>query len=301
MYISYDYYRIFYYVAKYGSFSKAAEVLTHNQPNLTRTIKTLENELGCVLFTRSHKGVILTPEGEKLFEHISAAFEHFQAAEEELIENRSLKKGMVSIGATEIALRCFLLPILSRYKTRHPGVRLKISNSSTAEAVAMVENELIDLAIVTSPIEEAGNIVFKKLKSYKEIAICGEALKDEISAKEPLDFKELLSYPLVSLGKKSSTYRFYAPLFMHHGIQFAPDIEAATTDQIIPLVRHGMGVGFIPEDFLKVSPAGYRDIHPIKLTEPDPMRDIFLIKKHGHALSLPAKELEMMLLEGKTI
>lgn len=297
MYISYDYYRIFYYVAKYGSFSKAAEVLMHNQPNLTRTVKTLEKELGCVLFSRSHKGVTLTPEGEKLFEHISAAFEHISAAEEELIENRSLKKGFVSIGVTEIALRCFILPILSRYKNKHPGVRMKISNSSTAQAISMIESELIDLAIVTAPMDSSGDLIFRKLKSYKEVAICGESLKEEIMAKEPVSFKELLRYPLVSLGEKSSTYHYYAPLFLHHGISFSPDIEAATTDQIIPLVRHGMGVGFIPEDFLKVSPAGYSDIHPIKLSEPDPMRDIFLVKKKGHALSLPAKELEKMLLD----
>ena len=50
MYISYDYYRIFYYVARYGSISKAASVLMNNQPNLTRTIKNLEGELGCPLF-----------------------------------------------------------------------------------------------------------------------------------------------------------------------------------------------------------------------------------------------------------
>ena len=42
MYISYDYYRVFYYVARYGNVSKAAKLLLSNQPNLTRTIKKLE-------------------------------------------------------------------------------------------------------------------------------------------------------------------------------------------------------------------------------------------------------------------
>ena len=45
MYISYDYYRIFYYVAKYGNFTQAAQALMNNQPNITRTIKNLEAEL----------------------------------------------------------------------------------------------------------------------------------------------------------------------------------------------------------------------------------------------------------------
>ena len=42
MYISYDYYRIFYYVAKYGNITQAAKLLLNNQPNLTRSIKNLE-------------------------------------------------------------------------------------------------------------------------------------------------------------------------------------------------------------------------------------------------------------------
>ena len=75
MRISYDYYRIFYYVARYGSFSKAAEALLCGQPNITKTINNLEAQLGCKLFLRSNKGVTLTPEGEKLFEHAEIAFE----------------------------------------------------------------------------------------------------------------------------------------------------------------------------------------------------------------------------------
>ena len=50
MYISYDYYRVFYYVAKYGNITQTAKLLLNSQPNLTRTIKNLEAKLGCALF-----------------------------------------------------------------------------------------------------------------------------------------------------------------------------------------------------------------------------------------------------------
>ena len=105
MYISYDYYRIFYYVAKYGNVSQAAKLLLNNQPNMTRTIKKLEGELGCPLFLRSKKGMKLTPEGEKLYEHIRIAMEHIDAGEAELTENRNLQNGTVYIAASEVALR----------------------------------------------------------------------------------------------------------------------------------------------------------------------------------------------------
>ena len=95
MYISYDYYRIFYYVARYGSISKAASVLMNNQPNLTRTIKNLEGELGCPLFSRTNRGVKLTPEGKRLYEHIKIAFEQIEAGEAEIVDSKSLQNGSV--------------------------------------------------------------------------------------------------------------------------------------------------------------------------------------------------------------
>ena len=61
MTINYDYYRIFYVVAQCRSFTRAAEMLKNNQPNITRCMKNLEQELGCKLFHRSNKGVTLTP------------------------------------------------------------------------------------------------------------------------------------------------------------------------------------------------------------------------------------------------
>ena len=51
MAVPYDYYRLFYYVAKYHSFTRTAEILMNSQPNITSTMNNLENALGCQLFS----------------------------------------------------------------------------------------------------------------------------------------------------------------------------------------------------------------------------------------------------------
>ena len=112
--ITYDYYRIFYYVAQYKSFTKAAAALGNNQPNITRCMNNLEAELDCKLFLRSNKGVLLTPEGHKLYEHVAIAFEQLALGEEAIIRNRDLENGLISIGASENALRLILLSELDR-------------------------------------------------------------------------------------------------------------------------------------------------------------------------------------------
>ena len=115
MVISYDAYRTFYTVAKLGSFTRAANALMSSQPNLTRTIRNLESVLGCTLFVRSNRGVSLTPEGEKLFARVSVACEQIQAGEEELMNDRGLKSGVISLGASETALHSLLLPVLGAF------------------------------------------------------------------------------------------------------------------------------------------------------------------------------------------
>ena len=64
---NFEYYKIFYYVAKYENLTKAATALKTSQPAVTRTIHKLENELGCRLFTRSKTGMQLTPEGRTFY------------------------------------------------------------------------------------------------------------------------------------------------------------------------------------------------------------------------------------------
>ena len=56
-------------VARIGSINKASEELYIAQPNLSRSIKELETDLGIQIFDRSPKGMVLTPEGEKFIRY----------------------------------------------------------------------------------------------------------------------------------------------------------------------------------------------------------------------------------------
>lgn len=89
MSVSFDSYKTFYYVARLGSFTEAAKALYVTQPTVTHAIQMLEQELDCVLFQRSRKGVSLTPEAAMLYEHVRAACEHIFEAESALKAKRN--------------------------------------------------------------------------------------------------------------------------------------------------------------------------------------------------------------------
>ena len=287
MNISYDHYKIFYYVTKYGSITRAANALTLNQPNITRTIKTLEAELECTLFERTNKGVRLTPEGERLYEHIRTAVEQIQAGEEEVSLNKSLQNGIISIGATEVALRCFLLPVLGAYHSKYPSVKLKICNYSTPQAITALQKGLVDLAVVTTPADEIGSLNALKICSFRETAICGHVF--EHLAEKEVSIKEIAKYPLIALSTGTKTYEYYRDFFSENGLPFEPDIEAETADLILPMVQNGLGIGFVPEPFLD---GNADNICRLKIKENMPTRYICLIKNNEYALSIASRELE---------
>ena len=292
MNISYDYYRIFYYVAKHGSLTQAANALLNNQPNMTRAIKTLEHELGCTLFIRSNKGVKLTPEGEKLYRHIAIAFQQIEAGEAEISLDKTLQKGIVSIAVSEVALHGLLLPVLENYHIAYPGVRIKISNCSTPQAISELKNGLADFALVTTPTGIREDMKAVNIKRFTSVAVCGTAYSE--LGNRRLSLREITDYPIVSLDSKTKTYELYAKWFSDNGLVFSPDIEAATTDQLLPMIMHNLGIGFVPEMFVENGETTGRIIR-LNLMETVPSGSICLVTKKEPGLSIAAKQLTDML------
>ena len=295
MSVPYDYYRIFYYVAKYSSFTQAAAALHGSQPNITRTINLLEQELGCRLFERSHRGVTLTPEGERLYAHVQIMQEQMQAAEYELASRRSLHSGQIAIGASETALHGLLLPVLRDFKRRYPGVRLQITNHSTPQAIAALRSGLVELAVVGTPCGEIDALLNEqRLRTFRDLLVAGPDYA--YLAQQKLTYSEIARLPMISLGPDSSTHAFYAQLFAEHGAMLEPDIQTATTDQILPLVCYGMGLAFVPEDFAREAIA-QKEVVCLQMETPPPPRYISLVKDKSRPLSVAAMELERMLRE----
>ena len=141
---NFEYYKIFYYVAKYENLTKAATVLKTSQPAVTRTIHKLENELGCRLFTRSKTGMQLTPEGRTFYGYVAAGCAQFFKGENDLSNLISLENGTIYISATETALHCYLFQAMEEFNSLYPNVRFKILNNSTTESVNAVKEGKVE-------------------------------------------------------------------------------------------------------------------------------------------------------------
>lgn len=296
MSVSYEYYKIFYYVCKYQSFSRAAKVLNNSQPNITRTMNNLETELGCKLFIRSNKGVKLTSEGEKLFIHVQEAHKQLQIGEREISANRNEQTERISIGFSigiaEILIHNKILPVLHDYHILYPDTRIQIINNSTPNLISDISEGIIDIAVVTAYAQSNINLHGTVLNSFQDILIAGpsfEHLKDKT-----LTLAELVQYPIINLWQGTETFEFYNKLFASHGLVFEPEVETATTDQVLSFVSNDMGIGFISPEYAEAS-LKKGEVIRINLADNIPVRYVSLIHNVNRPANTAADILEDMI------
>lgn len=310
MAVNYEYYRIFYYVAKYQNLTQAAAALYSSQPNVTRAMKQLEHELGCQLLVRSNKGIRLTAEGEQLYSHVAVAFEQLQMGETELHQSLGLQGGTVSIGASETALHLFLLEKLRLFLEQYPGIRMKVYNLNSPQALQALLGGQVDYAVTTSPGRLPPSIRAVPLKTFQDIlaggsrfAHLGRAAQTPgtsssagpTPAPTPISLRDLSCCPLVALDRHTTTYDLYNRFYLECGLVWEPDIQVATADLILPMLENNLGIGFLPLELAEKSLAEGR-IFQIPIKETIPHRSICLMYDVGKHLHAPARALGDMLL-----
>lgn len=291
---NYEYYKIFYYVAKYGNLTKAALALSTSQPAVTRTIHKLEEELGCRLFIRSKAGMALTSEGQTFYEYVSAGCAQFFKGEQKITSLLSLDEGAITISATETALHCCLLQAMENFHELHPKVTFKILNNSSSESIAALRQGQVDMAMISSiPFAMETPLVAHTVHSYNDILIGGRKyshLKENTHT-----LAELSEYPWVSLTSEAITRIFLNTYFASQGVPFHPAIELATTDLILPAIEHNLGIGFLPPEFAKEA-IDTGSVFCIQIPDEMPHRTISLVYDSEYPQSVASTAFRRFLL-----
>lgn len=276
MSVNFEYYKVFYYVAKLKSITAAAKELFLTQPTVTHYIQSLERELGYKLFERTKRGVVLMPEAQQLYLHVSLACEHLAIGQKQFEALHQLKEGSVSIGASGTALHHFLIPHLKEFRKSYPNIKIKITDNSTPSILKLLKEGLLDFAILVlndgNTIED--DFVVTPLSTIKDIFIGGreyEQLKESICS-----FEKLTKYPLICLKKGTVTRTFLNDILSKNNIEWVPDIELEAIELIAKMVSQNFGIGFIPNVFVEEELKS-GDVFQINLEHQIPERKIYLI------------------------
>lgn len=243
-------YRIFYTVANTGNISKAAKELYISQPAISKSIKKLEESVGCKLFSRSSRGVVLTDEGKLLYEHVSEAFETLTMGEEKLKRSIELGVGHLKIGVSSTLCKYLLLPYLKEFIRQNPHISISISCQSTNDTLKLLEDNKIDIGLIGKP-ENLKNIHFDFLEEIEDIFVAAKDYLRNLKARGIQKDHILQSSTLMLLDKNNMTRQYIDDYLQENQIIIKDSIDISDMDLLIDFARIGVGVACVIKNFVR--------------------------------------------------
>ena len=200
-------------LAEQGSFSSAAERLHLTQSALSRSLQTLEDELGARLIDRAGKRSTLTPLGEAVLaraRRITLEAAEIQRSAELL---RQGEAGIIRVGLGSGPGALLMTPLLTHVAAHYPQVRVAIARGSTELQVHQLrQRELDALVIDARRIAPAADLVIEPLTELRGGFVCRAA--HPLAQRDDVTFDELMRYPVATTPLSDEVARIFVA---HYG------------------------------------------------------------------------------------
>lgn len=284
---SWDYYHVFYHVAKHENITAAAEELFLSQSTVSRTIQKLESELGVTLLLRSNKGITLTQEGKLLAHHLDVAYRNIDTAEHKIRQLKTLGYGNLHIGITEMTIKFFLLPYLEQFKREYPDIHISLSYEYPGTIKEPLHNGSMDFAVITTPLPEDDTLKYTPLLDFQDILVAGPDYFD--LAEQPHTLQELAGYPFILMEEGTSARDYINRFFEQNGLIATSEYNLSSMPIILDMIKRNLGIGFIPD--LYVTKEFFDDeVRRIYLKNPLPARQFCLVTSKEYPQVIAAKK-----------
>ena len=212
--------------------------------------------------------------------------------ERKLAAMLQLEYGELKIGASDMTLKYYLLPLLQRYHEQFPGIKVTVTNAPTPETLALLGQGKIDFGVVSTPIAGEAGLHLKAVRKIEDVFVAGRKF---IQYKNRmLDFGELEGLPLISLEGNTSTRHFMDAFLEQNGVKLHPEFELATSDMIVQFALRNLGVGSVVRDFA----AEYLEdgrLFELRFNKMIPKREICVVTNGEDLVSRAAQEFLKMI------
>ena len=229
-------------VIEQGSFSSAAERQGLSQPAVSLQIRQLETRLNLKLVERVGKRVKPTSAGNTLLEHIGRINAAVEAALLDLSSHAQGVAGQIAIGTGATACIHLLPPILQSLRRQFPALDVRVSTGNTEGILRAVEENRLDLALVTLPAAGRSLSVSPLLK--EEFVVIFSAEQPDVP--HSLTPESLASMPLVVFEAGSSTRLLIDEWYLQAGLRVKPVMELGSIEAIKEMVAAGLGYSIVP-------------------------------------------------------
>lgn len=277
--------RAFVVTCQQGNMSKASEVLFTSQPTMSLQIKKLESELNVSLFERHGPKLVVTPEGETLYNLALPLVQGFDHLQEEFQARKSdLSVGNLSVAAEESTMLYTLTDPVQNFVKDFPGVRLNLVTVRGTTALEQVASNEVDMAVV-SLLDVPDTLSFTPFVSYPPVLLT--PLDHPLAKRKSVTLSDIQGCDLILPPSQGSSGRLLKMLFGINGVDYNVVIEAGGWEVIKKYVGLGLGVTVATQICISESDKDKIAIIPLGKQYPD--RKFGVLTRKNPMISLTAQ------------
>ncbi|MDO8346241.1 MAG: LysR family transcriptional regulator [Cellvibrio sp.] len=232
-------------IAREGSITRASELLFLSQPAVSAHIKTIEDEIGFLLFERTPRGMSLTDKGASLL--IKA--EQLLALHRELIhEARQLKGkagGKIRLGSNRTPSALLLGKLLTRLAESFPDIDVLLEYGSSAEIESAVHSGALDAGFFADSGGDSAELMKLVVDKF---GVYLAAPPGWVNPTESIDWQQLASMPWICPATNSCCGQVAEHLFEREGFRPHKQISVDHEKVTRTLIAGGVGLGFLHAD-----------------------------------------------------
>jgi DNA-binding transcriptional LysR family regulator len=184
-------------LAEHGSFARAAVALRLSQPALSRSIQLLEQQIGSSLFLRSVAGVVPTDLGRLLAQRARQVVQMAEDLDQEVLSNRTLQAGQLSIGAGPYPLESVITTALVRFISAHPAIGVRVQVRDWDEFLPRLRSRELDFFVAEiSTLKSEPDLEVEPLAEHPLYFVGRHA--HPLAGRDNVDAAEIFAYPFVA-------------------------------------------------------------------------------------------------------
>ncbi len=278
---------VFLAVADTRSFSKGGEAVSLAQSTASQHIRALEDELQARLFDRSASQVSLTEAGRLFYDHAVRICRCCSEAIEAVRRFQGLEQATLRVGASTIPAACLIPDLLGRFTTAWPGVRLELQQGDTREVLRLLQDDLVELAVVGGRPAAEGLFVFEEIGDEQIVLVCGP---DRVQ-QQPIRIDDLIKLPMITRESGSGTRQAVDSCLLKAGVDprgLRIVAQLGSSEAVRRAVLGGGGYAFISSMAVARELAD-GTLAMVQVQEFEVKRSFYLVWLSGRTLS-PAAE-----------
>lgn len=263
--------RCFIHLAETLHFARTAEAMHTSAPTLSRTIKKLEGEAGCVLLERDNRSVVLTEAGIQFLAFARQTLDAWQGFKQQTQTSGKELKGQLKVFCSVTACYSHIPPILTRLSQAYPKIEILLETGAASLAMRKIEEGSVDIALSARPEHLANNMAFHTIDNIP-FSLIGPNFDCDTSNKIKQTDTDWQSIPFIMADAGLTRSRSDKWFRSHH---LKPNIYATVTghEAIVSMVALGCGIGLAPDIVIENSPVREKvkkleagtDIEPFEL------------------------------------